>query len=92
MQVSPAVMGNRNFFFPVMASYGLGLYIAFQANRVTHLGQPALLYLVPCTFSAVAVTATLRNETKRVWEFRDKGTGFTLQEAWEATAEKVEDN
>ena len=71
-QVSEAVLGNRNFFWPVLGAYGLGLYIAFDVNRITHLGQPALLYLVPCTLGAVALTAAVRGEMRRVWQFKDR--------------------
>mmetsp|Transcript_29125 Transcript_29125/g.82104 ORF Transcript_29125/g.82104 Transcript_29125/m.82104 type:complete len:149 (-) Transcript_29125:28-474(-) len=88
LQVSEAVLGNRNFFWPVLAAYTVGLYTAFEANRITHLGQPALLYLVPYTLAAVAATAALRGEASRVWAFRDRGTGLTLKEAWEVTKPK----
>jgi len=79
-QVSEAVLGNRNFFWPVLGAYGLGLYVAFEANRITHLGQPALLYLVPCTLGAVAITAALRQETRRVWQFKDSAKRLEEEE------------
>lgn len=58
--------------------YVTGLGMAFVANMVTHLGQPALLYLVPCTLSAVAVTALLRGETERVINFQDTSSRSLL--------------
>ena len=43
---SDAVLAQRTYFLPTMAAYVLGLGGAFAANAITHLGQPALLYLV----------------------------------------------
>jgi len=87
-QVSQTVLGNRNFFFPVLGAYGLGLFIAFEANRITHLGQPALLYLVPCTLGAIATTAFIRGESARLWSFTDRRAGPTLKELWQKVDEK----
>ncbi len=69
--VSDAVLAQRTYFVPTMAAYVAGLGLAFAANAVTHLGQPALLYLVPCTLGAVAGTALLRGELDRVSAFTD---------------------
>ena len=69
--VSDAVLAQRTYFVPTMAAYVAGLGLAFAANAVTHLGQPALLYLVPCTLGAVAGTALLRGELDRVSSFTD---------------------
>ena len=40
------MLAQRTYFVPTMAAYVLGLGGAFAANAITHLGQPALLYLV----------------------------------------------
>lgn len=69
--VSEAVLEQRNYFSPVMAAYVVGLLIAFGANTITSMGQPALLYLCPCTLGAVALTAASRSELQRVWTFTD---------------------
>ncbi len=42
-----------------------------QANAVTGLGQPALLYLCPLTLGAVLATAATRKEVGRIWGFTD---------------------
>ncbi|KAK9808724.1 hypothetical protein WJX72_002527 [[Myrmecia] bisecta] len=68
---SEAVMHQRTYFIPVMVAYVGGLGIAFAANSITHLGQPALLYLVPATFLAIFARASLRGEVRRVWDFSD---------------------
>lgn len=69
--VSDAVLQNRTYFVSVMIAYIVGLSAAFAANEVTGLGQPALLYLVPCTIGAIVLTAMSRRELSRVWRFRD---------------------
>lgn len=48
-----------------------GLGIAFGVNAVTHLGQPALLYLVPATLGAILAVAAFRGEIGRVLKFVD---------------------
>ena len=48
-----------------------GLGIAFAANAITHLGQPALLYLVPSCLGGIALTAAVRGDLQRVLKFTD---------------------
>eukprot|EP01023_Acetabularia_acetabulum_P067623 TRINITY_DN9362_c0_g1_i2.p2 TRINITY_DN9362_c0_g1~~TRINITY_DN9362_c0_g1_i2.p2 ORF type:complete len:245 (-),score=54.25 TRINITY_DN9362_c0_g1_i2:47-781(-) len=72
--VTESVMEQRNYFAAVMIAYNVGLVMAFVANSVTGLGQPALLYLVPCTLIAVILLSLSRKEFKRIWMFDDKGT------------------
>ena len=42
-----------------------------QVNAVTHLGQPALLYLCPLTLGSVALVAATRGELGKIWAFTD---------------------
>ena len=56
----------------LQTAYVLGLGVAFAANAITKLGQPALLYLVPATFSAIALTAVSRGEVRQLWTYTDK--------------------
>lgn len=68
---SEAVLYNRTYFTPVLVSYVGGLLMAFAANSITHLGQPALLYLVPCTLTSLLVMGLVRDEIGRLWNFTD---------------------
>lgn len=79
LSVSDAVLHQRAYFMPVIVAYILGLAMAFAANDITGLGQPALLYLVPCTLLAVVLTASGRGELGRIWQFTDVAT-FGLPE------------
>jgi minor histocompatibility antigen H13 len=62
--------------------------MAFVANSVTHLGQPALLYIVPCTLGAVIATAVSRDELHRIWSYTDVPTYGMPGEALKKAAEK----
>jgi hypothetical protein len=42
-----------------------------QVNAVTHLGQPALLYLCPLTLGSVALVAAKRGDLGKIWAFTD---------------------
>lgn len=53
------------------AAYIGGLGIAFAANAITHMGQPALLYLVPATCGTILLVAATRGEIGRVLKFVD---------------------
>lgn len=53
------------------AAYVGGLGVAFGVNAVTHLGQPALLYLVPATLGAILLVAAVRGEVGRILKFVD---------------------
>lgn len=68
------VMQQRRYFTAVMVAYGGGLVIAFAANAVTGMGQPALLYLCPLTLAATAALAASRREFGRVWSFEDQSS------------------
>merc|ERR1712137_517727 len=40
---------SEGFFLPALLGYVVGLVLTFTALAVLQMGQPALLYLVPCT-------------------------------------------
>lgn len=42
-----------------------------QANAITHLGQPALLYLCPLTLGSVALVGAQRKDLQKLWSFTD---------------------
>ncbi|KAI7839759.1 hypothetical protein COHA_006563 [Chlorella ohadii] len=73
--VSDAVLYQRTYFTAVMWAYLLGLGLAFGVNAITHLGQPALLYLCPLTLGSVALVGAQRKDLKRLWSFTDTVSG-----------------
>lgn len=66
-----ALLYQRRYFTAVMCAYIVGLLAAFEINALTGAGQPALLYLVPCTLGAVLAMAASRGEVSRVWSYSD---------------------
>lgn len=64
---------RRVWYFPVLVfGYGIGLFLAFLANTLGWTingvqGQPALLYLVPCTLGPSLFMAWRRKELAYLW-------------------------
>jgi Signal peptide peptidase len=56
-------------FFWLMVAYSVGLALAFTAFALTEVGQPALLYIVPCCLGMICIVG--RKELKDLWT----GTG-----------------
>lgn len=64
----------QGHFLPTISGYGLGLivtYVALVYSIGGSQGQPALLWLVPCTLGAVLLSGTLRREWHALWLGRD---------------------
>ena len=55
----------QGYFFWLMIAYGIGLALAFAAFAISGVGQPALLYLVPCCLGMICVVG--RKELKDLW-------------------------
>ncbi|XP_077472071.1 signal peptide peptidase-like 2 isoform X2 [Stigmatopora argus] len=63
---------SRIYFVACTIAYGVGLLITFVALAVMQMGQPALLYLVPCTLLTSLTVALWRRELPQFWT----GRGF----------------
>ena len=50
-----------------ISAYAIGLIITFVALALMKTGQPALLYLVPCTLGTTFVIGLKRKEVKKLW-------------------------
>ena len=50
-----------------ISAYAIGLIITFVALALMESGQPALLYLVPCTLGTTLVIGLKRKEVKKLW-------------------------
>ncbi|XP_072457556.1 signal peptide peptidase-like 2B isoform X1 [Notamacropus eugenii] len=66
------VQSSRVYFVACTIAYGIGLLITFVALAWMQRGQPALLYLVPCTVITSFVIALWRKELRMFWT----GSGF----------------
>jgi len=58
---------TEGYFLPVLVGYFVGLNITIAALCIMRMGQPALLYLVPCTLGTTVVLASRRGELHLLW-------------------------
>jgi len=56
------------YFVPLVISYAVGLSMANAAVYLMQMGQPALLYLVPCCLGTVCFLGWRRNELAGMWK------------------------
>ncbi|XP_076828082.1 signal peptide peptidase-like 2 isoform X2 [Brachyhypopomus gauderio] len=66
------MQSSRIYFLACTIGYGVGLLITFVALALMQMGQPALLYLVPCTLLTSLAVALWRKELPLFWT----GSGF----------------
>ncbi|XP_062966568.1 signal peptide peptidase-like 2B isoform X2 [Cynocephalus volans] len=66
------VQSSRVYFVACTIAYGIGLLVTFLALALMQHGQPALLYLVPCTLVTSGAVALWRRELAMFWT----GSGF----------------
>ena len=58
---------SGGYFPPLVVAYGIGLFMANAAVYLMNMGQPALLYLVPCCLGTMAFMGWRRSELKELW-------------------------
>ncbi len=58
---------NCGYFVPSVVAYGIGLAMANVAVYVMRMGQPALLYLVPCCLGTIVYLGWKRGELLDLW-------------------------
>jgi signal peptide peptidase-like protein 2B len=89
----------RAYFPPCVAGYGAGLLLTYCALWFSWFGdegQPALLYLVPCTLGTVSALAAARGQLASLWhnDFEAAaalgGGGRSVPEAGVAEREEAE--
>lgn len=63
--------GRCNSYFPwLLVGYGTGLFLTYLGLYFMNgHGQPALLYLVPCTLGVTVVLGLIRGELKELWNY-----------------------
>ncbi|XP_050143025.1 signal peptide peptidase-like 5 isoform X1 [Malus sylvestris] len=60
-----------NGYFPwLLIGYGIGLGLTYLGLYLMNgNGQPALLYLVPCTLGVTVILGLIRRELKQLWDY-----------------------
>ncbi|CAM9516340.1 unnamed protein product [Ascophyllum nodosum] len=66
--VSAGLRFAKGYFVFMVAGYAVGLLMANMAVYVMGMGQPALLYLVPCTLGLFAFLAHSDGTLRNMWE------------------------
>ncbi|XP_031120745.1 signal peptide peptidase-like 5 isoform X1 [Ipomoea triloba] len=68
--------GVLNGYFPwLMVGYGVGLCFTYLGLYLMNgHGQPALLYLVPCTLGTCITLGLIRGELKKLWNYGSEST------------------
>ncbi|XP_075818188.1 signal peptide peptidase-like 2A isoform X2 [Microtus pennsylvanicus] len=64
------------YYISSTIAYAVGMIITFVVLVLMKKGQPALLYLVPCTLITASVVAWSRKEMKKFW----KGSNYQVME------------
>ncbi|KAH9605697.1 hypothetical protein KSS87_015534 [Heliosperma pusillum] len=57
----------NGYFLWLTIGYGIGLFVTYLALFLMEEGQPALLYLVPCTLGVAVILGLVRGELKELW-------------------------
>ena len=70
---TPQTIEPERFYFKTsMISYNVGLFFRIMAMAVTHLPQPALLYILPAMTILYLTAAFIRRETvEMMWYDED---------------------
>ncbi|XP_017653318.1 signal peptide peptidase-like 2A isoform X2 [Nannospalax galili] len=62
------------YYISSVIAYAVGMILTFVVLVLMKKGQPALLYLVPCTLITVSIVAWSRKEMKKFW----KGSNYQV--------------
>ncbi|KAK9146098.1 hypothetical protein Sjap_006001 [Stephania japonica] len=58
------------YFLWIVIGYGVGLFITYLGLYLMDgHGQPALLYLVPCTLGLIVILGCIRGDLKQLWNY-----------------------
>ncbi|XP_058103184.1 signal peptide peptidase-like 2 [Magnolia sinica] len=72
----------NGYFLWLVFGYGFGLLLTYLALYLMDgHGQPALLYLVPCTLGLIVILGYLRGELRNLWDY---GKGPSTETSAEA--------
>ncbi|XP_048649388.1 signal peptide peptidase-like 2A isoform X4 [Marmota marmota marmota] len=64
------------YYISSIIAYAVGMILTFVVLTLMKRGQPALLYLVPCTLITASIVAWRRKEMKKFW----KGSSYQMMD------------
>ncbi|KAM6125527.1 signal peptide peptidase-like 2A isoform 3-T3 [Phoenicopterus ruber ruber] len=65
------------YYISCTIAYAIGMVLTFIVLALMKMGQPALLYLVPCTLITSSLVAWRRKEMKKFW----KGSNYQVSDS-----------
>ncbi|KAM6119616.1 signal peptide peptidase-like 2A isoform 3-T3 [Pterocles gutturalis] len=65
------------YYISCTIAYAVGMVLTFVVLALMKMGQPALLYLVPCTLITSSLVAWRRKEMKKFW----KGSSYQVSDS-----------
>ncbi|KAM9637825.1 signal peptide peptidase-like 2A isoform X7 [Harpia harpyja] len=65
------------YYISCTIAYAIGMVLTFIVLALMKMGQPALLYLVPCTLITSSLVAWRRKEMKKFW----KGSSYQVSDS-----------
>ncbi|KAE9615612.1 putative peptidase A22B, signal peptide peptidase [Lupinus albus] len=72
---------SNGYFLWLVIGYGFGLIITYLGLYLMNgNGQPALLYLVPCTLGLVIILGLIRGELKSLWNYGTEDSSSSIEE------------
>ncbi|OMP03823.1 hypothetical protein COLO4_10186 [Corchorus olitorius] len=75
----------NGYFLWLIIGYGFGLFLTYVALYLMDgHGQPALLYLVPCTLGVTVVLGLVRGELKGLWNYSPESSSSATNPSGEA--------
>ncbi|XP_055291588.1 signal peptide peptidase-like 2A isoform X2 [Moschus berezovskii] len=69
-------IGSSIYYVSSTIAYAIGMILTFVVLVLMKKGQPALLYLVPCTLITASLVAWRRKEMKKFW----KGNSYQMMD------------
>lgn len=85
---------GNGYFGPLVLAYGVGLAMANSAVYLMKMGQPALLYLVPCCLGMISAIGWRKQELRQLWDgpvWLDENNTSTTEHAPLPVSEDGED-
>ncbi|XP_019418622.1 PREDICTED: signal peptide peptidase-like 2 [Lupinus angustifolius] len=72
---------SNGYFLWLVIGYGFGLIITYLGLYLMNgNGQPALLYLVPCTLGLIIILGFIRGELKSLWNYGTEDSSSSIEE------------
>ena len=80
----------KTYFYAGVSGYIFGMICTLITMHIFKHGQPALLYLVPSVLAAIWGTASIRGESRQLWDYTEAENTFVAVSHKEASCNDVD--